>query len=288
MEGCNDDFPLSEEPFEGREVDMTGMPENQEHLLNSTNSGLNVAMVQTILNNQSKAQKNSACRMADDTDASIVIESTVAGVNAEEPEVEEIADNADVAYIETIRQTGSVSAIIENHEFSQKMEPGEMLDSADFTNDSEAGMSGIQQNTVNGKKNDDTGRDEPGWYIENDCFVTDTQSYESVSDRSVLICSTVGDVENLQSRRLNSPEKKTSQASGTVFKKINPRQKALHDSLKQLIIQYPLLSEYELFERIMAKDTFSGMKMTEKRFVKILERLGFGNSYERFRYFVKA
>lgn len=287
MECLDDDFPLSKEPFEGREVDMTGMSENQESLLNSANSGLDVAMVQTILKNQSKAEKKSVCRVADDADASIVVECTAAGLNAEEPEFVEIADNTDEVYIETIGQTGTISTIIENHEFPQKMELGEMLNPADFMNDPDAGMSGTQQDIFTGKKND-TGRDESDWYIENDCFVTDNQSCGSISDRSVLICSTVGDAERLQSKTSDSPEVKTSQTLTTAFRKIDPRQRALQDYLKQLIVQYPLISEYELFERIMAKGKFSGMKMTEKRLVKILERLGLGSSYERFRYFVKA
>ncbi len=250
-----------------------------DSVLNNTDSGIDLSMVQSLLGEQ---QYNVMPQnvVPFNTDTSVTIECAISNEMVQPVKV--IHETTDFSMLETIQTTGNVSSLIGNDLPYNNMELEGMRNPADYGRN--YGNSNVPADAQTAIREDlyETSSHVFDCYVENDSSGMHNQGYdpylEPVQSSSGVVA-------------LDAAEDTDSETKGAffgIFRRCNETRQELNWSIRQLVRDYPLLSEHELFEQVKDTEPFISMKLNKKRLAKILGRLKLGSGYERFRYFVKA
>jgi len=184
--------------------------------------------------------------------------------------------------LETIQTTGNVSSLIGNELPSNNMEPDGMRNPADYSRNFRNTNVPANSETAVRENLYETSSHVFDCYIENDSSGMHNLGYDQYPDPAQSF-SGIG--------MADSSEETNTESKGAFFgllRKNNETKRELNRSIRQLVRDYPLLSEHELFEQVKDSGPFLSLKLNKKRLVKVLGRLKLGSGYERFRFFVKA
>ncbi|HEX2957976.1 MAG TPA: hypothetical protein VHO70_14175 [Chitinispirillaceae bacterium] len=253
----------------------------KENILTDSYSGIDVAVVRSLLGEKLQSMQSSVFPVT--TDTSVTIECAISNEKVQQAELPVINEIADFSMLETIQTTGNVSALIGKDLSSNKLEPEGMRNTVNCSNNYEntqqvpvAGETAVRENFY------ETNSHVFDCYIENDSSGMHNQAYDSYNESAQPFSDAV--VAGISD---DDPDEKKSTFFG-LFRKTRAARRVLNETIRQIIRDYPLLSEDELFEFMKDTDPFISLKLNKKRLVKVLVRLKLSSGYERFRCFVKA
>jgi hypothetical protein len=239
---------------------------DQEKLLNSTFSGVDLGMVHNLLDTQSNGKN---------------LLKTLNKVNMS-THSNEILNNSGTI-LEKTRNSIDKRSNMETEEVpSQKMEFDGMRDHVDSSKNAVKSVSENDRSIKN-----DTFYETSGHVF--DCYIeNDISGMHNVDlEPGETIFSSL--VDDVTKKKFDNGTDNTDNDLSGVYRKSDKKFRVLEESVKRIVRNYPLISEFEICEHLKKEtDGCSNMKLDKKGIVKILKRLKLKNSYERFRYFVKA
>jgi hypothetical protein len=261
--------------------DGAGLSTVGDNVLNNTNSGIDLTTVRSLLGDE-KNQCLPQNVFPVDTDTSVTIECEIPDEKVKPVKMTRIHETTDFSMLETIQTTGNVSSLIGNELSSINTELEAMRNPADYSRNSgnshvpATGETAVRENLF------ETSSHVFDCYIENDSTGMHNQAYNQYLEPENQFSGTVV---------VDAPEGADSEKKGVffgVFQKRNEARQELNKSIRQMVTDYPLLSEHELFEQVKDTEPFLNLKLNKKRLTKVLSRLKLSSGYERFRFFVKA
>jgi hypothetical protein len=250
-------------------------------VLNNTNSGIDLPMVRSLLDDI-QDEGISQDILPANTDTSVTIECVIPDekvIPVKEPRIHETTD---FSMLETMQTTGNVSCLIEKELSSNNMELEAMRNPADYSRNS--GNSFVPANGETAVRENlcETSSHVFDCYIENDSTGMHNQAYgQYLEPEQPFSGAVVADMS----------EGADLEKKGVFFRLLQKRNEArqeLTNSIRQMVRDYPLLSEHELFDQVKDTEPFLCLKLNKKRLTKVLGRLKLSSGYERFRFFVKA
>lgn len=253
-----------------------------DNVLNNTDSGIDLPMVRSMLDDQQNQVISQNVVPPFNTDTSITIECTIPNDNVKPVKVTRIHETTDFSMLETIQTTGNVSSLIGNELSYNKMELEDMRNPADYSRNSGNSHVPVTDQTAVRENLYETSSHVFDCYIENDSSGMHNQAYHQYLEPEQPFSGAV----EADASEDADPENKGI-FLGLLHKRNEARQE-LNKSIRQMVRDYPLLSEHELFEQVKDTEPFLSLKLNKKRLTKVLGRLKLSSSYERFRFFVKA
>jgi hypothetical protein len=261
----------------GRELGVV-----RDNVLNDTYSGIDLPMVRSLLCDEHH-QAIPQNIVPFNTDTCVTIECVISNENVQPLPLPKIHETADFSMLETIQSTGNVSSLIGNVLSSHNMEFEGMRNPADYsgnsgsTNVAETGEAAVSENLY------ETSSHVFDCYIENDSSGMHNNSDDLHVESTQTFTGAV-----VAEERSEGADSETKGTFFGFFQKNSATMQEINKSIRQLVEDYPLISEHELFEQVKGTGPFLSLKLNKKRLMKLLGRLKLGSGYERFRYFVKA
>jgi hypothetical protein len=263
------------------EAGQSDLENVQDIVLDNTNSGIDLPIVRSLLDNV-QDEGVSQDILPINTDTSVTIECVIPDENVIPVKGPGINETTDFSMLETMQTTGNVSFLIEKELSSNNMELEGMRNPADYSRNSgntfvpATGETAVRENLYEASSH------VFDCYIENDSSGMHNQAYGQYLEPGQPFPDAV---------MADMSESTASEKKSVIFRYLQKRSEAsqeLNNSIRQLVRDYPLLSEHELFEQVKNTESFLCLKLNKRRLTKVLGRLKLSSGYERFRFFVKA
>jgi hypothetical protein len=236
---------------------------DQEKLLNSTFSGVDLGMVHTLLDPQSA--KNNTLKILNNRNMGI--------------HTKDIVDDSVIIFEEN-RNCVDIRSNMDTEEVpSQAMESDGLHDHDDNSKKYAVKSASENDGCI---KNDtflETSSHVFDCYIENE--ISGMHNLDEESGETVFSTPVEG-------KKFHRGTQNTDNEISGVYRKADKKFRGLEESVKMIIRDYPLISELEIGEYLKDTEGCSHLKLDKKGVMKILKHLKLESSYERFRYFVKA